>query len=126
MSNARAILVAVVDDDPSVLEAVENLLLSGGYLVESFDSAEAFLKRQEFVRFDCLVSDMGLPGINGFDLQTEIGLRTPQMPVILVTGRDGYGSNGVHAFNNWGLFRKPFDAEKLLAAIGAATRTTTV
>ena len=130
-SNRRVIMigptmVAVVDDDSSVLEAVGNLLEAGGHGVARFESAETFLERAATTKFDCLVSDIGLPRMNGFELQLEVGLRAPQLPVILITGRDEYGSSAVPAFNNRGLFRKPFDAGQLLAAIAAAIKTAAV
>lgn len=124
MKRLSATIIAIVDDDPSVLDAVGNLLQASGYLIEAFASAEAFLQRQTQVPFACLVSDIGLPGMNGFDLQTEMGLRSPRMPVILVTGREEYAAGGPLAPNNRGLFRKPFDAEKLVAAVAGATKAT--
>lgn len=120
MSSDPAKLVAVVDDDPSVLEAVGNLLESAAYTVARFESAEAFLVALRAATFDCLISDVGLPGINGIALQAEVSRLRPLLPVILITGRDEVSNGGVHLANNRGLFRKPFDGEQLLAALSAA------
>ena len=122
MTGPSASTVAVVDDDPSVLEAVGNLLVSAGYSVSRFDSAEAFLMTVPATSFDCLISDIGLPGMNGIALQTEMGLWRPHMPVILITGRNELGGAGVLAVNNRGLYRKPFDGEQLLSALAAALK----
>ena len=70
--------------------------------------------------FSCLISDVGLPGMNGCALQAEVGRISPLLPVILITGRDDVGDDGVLAANNRGLFRKPFDGEQLLSALAAA------
>jgi FixJ family two-component response regulator len=120
MTRFPADLVAVVDDDPSVLEAIGNLLESAGYAVSRFDSAEAFLMMLHATVFSCLISDVGLPGMNGCALQAEVGRISPLLPVILITGRDDVGDDGVLAANNRGLFRKPFDGEQLLSALAAA------
>jgi FixJ family two-component response regulator len=124
MTASDAPLVAVVDDDSGVLEAIGNLLVSARYSVASFDSAESFLEDIVVREFDCLITDIGLPGLNGISLQTEIGLVLPELPVILITGRNEYGESGRVAFNNRGLFRKPFDAEELLAAVLSAVSAT--
>jgi FixJ family two-component response regulator len=120
MTRLPADLVAVVDDDPSVLEAIGNLLESSGYAVSRFESAEAFLMVLHATLFACLISDIGLPGMSGSALQGEVGRMIPLLPVILITGRDDVGNEGALAANNRGLFRKPFDGEQLLSALAAA------
>jgi FixJ family two-component response regulator len=120
MTGFPADLVAVVDDDPSVLEAIGNLLESAGYVVSRFESAEAFLMAIHATLFACVISDIGLPGMSGCALQAEVGRMSPLLPVILITGRDDVGNEGALAANNRGLFRKPFDGEQLLSALAAA------
>lgn len=120
MTKLSADLVAVVDDDPSVLEAIGNLLESAGYAVSRFESAEAFLMVRHAKLFACLISDIGLPGMSGCALQAEVGRMIPLLPVILITGRDDVGNEAALAANNRGLFRKPFDGEQLLSALAAA------
>jgi FixJ family two-component response regulator len=75
-----------------------------------------------FSHFDCLITDIGLPGLSGVALQTQTGLLLPELPVILITGRNNYRAEAGLAFNNRGLFRKPFDAGELLAAVKAAIK----
>ena len=89
-SRAAAILsdtpvVFVVDDDVSVRESLELLILSAGWQPETFASAEDFLERSRFDGPSCLVLDVTLPHLNGLELQKRIVDRT-DMPVIFITG----------------------------------------
>jgi FixJ family two-component response regulator len=120
MDSSGRSVIAVVDDDPSVLEAVGNLLESAGYAALPFNSAEELLNGGAVTTIDCVISDIGMPIMSGVALQTELGRLRPALPVILITGRNGLGDAGAHAPNNHGLFRKPFDSQKLLDALFAA------
>ena len=77
--------VFVVDDDVSVRESLELLILSAGWQPETFTSAEDFLARPRIDGLSCLVLDVSLPNLNGLDLQTRIVDRT-DMPIIFITG----------------------------------------
>jgi FixJ family two-component response regulator len=120
MDRAGPSVIAVVDDDPSVLEAVGNLLESAGYAALPFNSAEELLNGGAVAAIDCVISDIGMPMMSGVALQTELGRLRPELPVILITGRNGLGNAGTDAPNNHGLFRKPFDSQQLLDALVAA------
>lgn len=122
MTRSLAHVVAIIDDDPSVLDALSNLLRSAGYIVAPFGSAEAYLAGCAAGECACLISDIGLPGINGIELQLAVGLREPDLPVILITGRDDYRFRRVDEFNNRGLLHKPFDAERLLSSLADAIK----
>jgi CheY-like chemotaxis protein len=116
-------LVGVVDDDPLVLESFKELLASGGYQVLAFPSAEAFLGAAEFQQVDCLISDIGMPKMNGWELLQIARTEYPQLPVILITARDEELSR--EAIESKGarlLFRKPFDGGKLLNALNVILR----
>jgi FixJ family two-component response regulator len=78
-------VVFVVDDDVSVRESLELLILSAGWHPETFASAEDFLKRSRNGGPSCLVLDVTLPDLNGLDLQRRIVDRT-DMPIIFITG----------------------------------------
>jgi FixJ family two-component response regulator len=129
MANVRRPVVAVVDNDVRVLESLENFLESAGYAVRLFSSAEALLDQGGLSEIDCLITDIGIPVIDGFELQRRAKAARPDLPVILITGRDepGYrqraSAEGCHR-----MFRKPFDGHALLAAIsdalGGANRET--
>src|SRR5215467_8370419 len=75
----------VVDDDVSVRESLELLILSAGWQPEMFESAESFLDRSRIDGPSCLVLDLALPNLTGLDLQKRIVNRS-DMPIIFITG----------------------------------------
>jgi FixJ family two-component response regulator len=110
--------VAIVDDDHRVLESLEELLESAGHAVRTFSSAQGLLASGVVGEIDCLVTDIGMPGMDGFELQRVMNEQRPDVPVILITGRHEI-IELAHTRHNW-FFRKPFDGQALLAAIGDA------
>ena len=114
----RKPVVAIVDDDPRLIESLENLLESAGYATRSFSSAPSLLA-DGLSGMDLLISDIGMPGMDGFELREVVRKVRPDLPVFLVTGRheiaDQHRARGISGF-----FRKPFDAPALLAAIAKA------
>jgi FixJ family two-component response regulator len=78
-------VVFIVDDDVSVRESLELLVVAAGWRPESFASAEDFLARPRIDGPSCLILDVTLPNLNGLDLQTRIVDRT-HMPIIFITG----------------------------------------
>ena len=78
-------IVFVVDDDISVREALESLILCTGLRVETFDSAEAFLQRERPLSPSCLLLDLNLPGLHGLDLQKRIVASGASIPIIFIT-----------------------------------------
>jgi DNA-binding NtrC family response regulator len=113
--------VYVVDDDVSVREAVGSLIRSAGLSVRTFASAQEMLAslRQELP--SCLVLDIQLPDINGFELQQELAKKDIQIPIIFLTGH-GDIPMSVRAIKAGALefLTKPFDDEYLLEAIRSA------
>jgi FixJ family two-component response regulator len=81
----HAPVVFVVDDDVSVRESLELLILTAGWRPETYASAEEFLERSSSDGPTCLVLDVTLPKLNGLDLQKQIVDRT-HMPIIFITG----------------------------------------
>lgn len=111
-------VVAIVDDDRRLRESLEDLLESAGHAVRSFASAAALIDSNGLAEIDCLITDIGMPGIDGFELQRVIREHRPDLPVILITGRHEIAELPA-AKHSW-FFRKPFDGQALLAAIGDA------
>jgi FixJ family two-component response regulator len=113
-------VVFVVDDDVSVRESLELLILSAGLQPETFASAEDFLGRSRIDGPSCLVLDMSLPNLTGLDLQKRIVDRA-DMPIIFITG---YGDvpTTVQAMKAGAVefLTKPFDDDVLLNAIRQA------
>jgi FixJ family two-component response regulator len=117
------LLVAVVDDDPRVLESLDELLAAGGYKALLFPSAEAFLDSNAFRQVDCLISDIGMPAMNGWELAQTARSEQPGLPVILITGRDGeHPKAWLEGKGIRRLFRKPFDGGELLGALDTILR----
>lgn len=115
-------VVAIVDDDPRLLESVQDLLESAGYEPRCYASAESLLS-SGLAGVDVLVTDIGMPRIDGFQLRDLVRRMRPELPVFLITGRheiaDQDRAQGISGF-----FRKPFDALEFLTAIGGALRRT--
>lgn len=114
--------IAVVDDDMRLLESLENLLESAGYSVRTFASAKALLN-YGLSEIDCLITDIGMPVMDGFELLDLVKKARPDLPVFLITGRHEIGDQKrANAKDISGFFRKPFDGPTLLAALGGALR----
>jgi FixJ family two-component response regulator len=116
-------MIAVVDDDPRVLESLENLFESAGYVVRMFSSAKALIDAG-LSDIDCVITDIGMPAIDGFALHDLVKTARPDLPVFLITGRHEIGDQlRASAKDIRGFFRKPFDGPALLAAVDEALRT---
>jgi RNA polymerase sigma factor (sigma-70 family) len=114
-------VVFVVDDDPSVRSTLDFLLGSVGLLVESFNSADAFLQRKLPDSPSCLVLDVRLPGLSGLDFQRELAARNIRIPIIFLTGHADVPMS-VRAMKNGAVefLTKPFRDQDLLDAIRIA------
>ncbi len=110
--------VYVLDDDVSVREGVASLIRSVGLKVRTFASTQEFLASLQKERPSCLVLDIQLPDINGFELQQELATKDIQIPIIFLTGH-GDIPMSVRAIKAGALefLTKPFDDEYLLEAI---------
>jgi FixJ family two-component response regulator len=108
-------LISIVDDDPSMREALVGLVRSLGYEVRDFASAEDFLASNDLGKFACAITDIQMPGMNGLELKRELSTRHGSLPVIMITARTEPGieekamASGASCF-----LRKPFDAETLV------------
>ena len=110
-------IVFVVDDDISVRESLECLIADAGWRPELFGSAQEFLARPRPASPSCLLLDIGLPDLNGLELQKRIAAER-QMPIIFITGR-GDIRTSVQAMKAGAMefLTKPFVPEVLLTAI---------
>jgi FixJ family two-component response regulator len=114
-------VVYVVDDDVSVRESLEALITVGGWRTETFASAREFLARPAVAAASCLVLDVGLPDLNGLELQQRIAGERADMPIIFITGA-GTVPMTVKAMKAGAVefLTKPFGDETLLNAIEQA------
>ena len=116
------IMVAVVDDDLSMLTGVERLLNAHGFGTAVFTSAEDFLDRGDRCKAHCLVLDVNLGGMSGIELQRELQASGSALPVVFVTGVDDDATRAAAQREGCVAFlRKPFPANLLIEAIERAT-----
>ena len=119
---ARSVRLVVVDDDPDVRKALSRLLSLAGYSVTAFDSAEAYLARQHDDDPDCLLLDIGLGGMSGFELREELLRTGTELPIVFITAQDDEATRKTLLQLSVPCLRKPFSNQSLLSAIAHATR----
>jgi FixJ family two-component response regulator len=117
-----AFVVAVVDDDQSILRSLEYLLESADYAVRLFSSARALLDSGCLPQIDCLISDIDMPGMDGFELLRLVHAARPGLPTILITGYPDALKRLPLGGSNPRFFTKPFEGQELLAAVSDALR----
>jgi FixJ family two-component response regulator len=116
------LLIAVVDDDAFVCKALQRLLRSAGFAVETYSSGSDFLEAIRSHTPDCVVLDLHMPEVNGFEVQAQLARAGSRIPAVVITGHDTPESraramrNGASAY-----ICKPVDDLALLEAINAAT-----
>ena len=118
-------MVFVIDDDVSVRESLQLLLVSAGQRVEIFATATEFLACERPLAPSCLVLDVNLPDLNGIDLQSRMAAvgNTATIPIIFITGRGDIRTT-VRAMKAgaFEFFTKPFDHDILLSAVDYALK----
>ncbi len=114
-------VVYVVDDDISVRESLELMIVSAGWQPQTFASAQEFLSCPRIFAPSCLILDVNLPDLNGLDLQKRIAVDHTDMPIIFLTG---YGDvpMTVRAMKAGAVefLTKPFSDDVMLSAIRQA------
>jgi FixJ family two-component response regulator len=116
--------IVVVEDDASMSQAIERILRVGGFASVLFASAEAALEADAATTASCLVLDIHLPGMSGFDLYRWLALSGKEIPVIFITAhdepsvREEAAKMGARSY-----LPKPFSGRTLLAAITQALRS---
>ena len=117
----RQKIVAVVDDDSSMLGATKELLEACGFVTRAFASAEEFLDHGTSSQVDCLLLDIHLGGMSGIELRHRLKVCSAALPVIFITALDDEDTHaqaqqaGCVAF-----LRKPYSARQLVDAIEKA------
>lgn len=111
-------VVAIVDDDPTVLESLGDMLLSRGLVVRAFSLPSMLLKPGGLEGVDLLVTDVRMPEMDGFALKQQARAQRPELPVIFITAESGVGDGVRNShFGDSTVFRKPFSAEDLYQVI---------
>ena len=110
--------MCLVDDDAAVCRALALLLRTTGFSVEAFPSAEAFLGAPHAPPPDCLLLDVHLGGLSGFDLLERLVTMGVSIPAVFITGRDDVSTRErAQRMGAAGYLQKPFDAHALIGAI---------
>ena len=112
-------LISIVDDDPSVCRALGRLVQAAGYAVETFASAHEFLDSSPSDRTACLVLDIHLNGMSGFDLEERLRTERVAIPIIFITADDDVAiRERIRGSGAAGYLAKPVDGQALLDVIG--------
>jgi FixJ family two-component response regulator len=112
-------LVAIVDDDVYVCEAVESLLKSIGFRTATFNSARDFLDSPEFSNVSCVILDVSMPVMNGLELQRHLAASHP-IPIIFITARNGDTREQALRAGAISFLTKPFSDASLIDALHSA------
>ena len=114
-------VIGVVDDDASIVRALTRLLRTVGFTVKGFTSGEELLAWDGLETLDCLIVDVHLGGLTGFDVQERIASMRSSLPVIFITAHDDAATSERARRNGEGEYlRKPFDESALIGAIHTA------
>lgn len=114
-------MVAIVDDDESIRNALHGLMKAVGLPARTFASAEEFLDSNEQRRTGCLIADIRMPGMSGLELQATLNATDRRIPIIFVTahGDERMRLQALRA-GALELVAKPFNHEALVASVRAA------
>jgi FixJ family two-component response regulator len=116
-------VISIVDDDPSVREAMLGLVRSLGFEAITFPSAEDFLQSEQIDGTTCLITDLQMPGLSGIELQSQLISRGSSMPIIFVTASPERGIEAqVRSAGAVGFLNKPFDDRTLIECLDQALR----
>jgi len=116
-------LVAIVDDDRSVQNAVKDLLESAGLSAQCFGSAEEFLESGQRNQIASLIADIRMPGMSGLELQTKLKAEGSRIPIIFISAHsDDKIKLQAMTAGAVEFLSKPFDDEVLLEKVRAALR----
>jgi len=120
---SKHFLISIVDNDPSVREGTKDLVEAMGFAAESFECADDFLKSNVLHSTSCLILDVQMPGMDGFELRNRLASFAKAIPTIFITAfpeqRDRARALRTGAVC---YLSKPFKERELLACIQAALR----
>jgi FixJ family two-component response regulator len=121
VTQSKTKLVAIVDDDDSMRNALDGLLKAVGFPARAFASAEEFLKSGLQHQTSCLIADIRMPGISGLELQAQLNAERCRIPIIFITAH-GDAKMRMQALRAGAVefLSKPFDDEVLLESVRAA------
>jgi FixJ family two-component response regulator len=119
-------VVALLDDEPELRKALRRLLTGRGFCVEEYECGSDFLATLSSRPFDCLLLDLHMAEVSGFDVLEAFQSRHIHTPVIVITAHDEPGSEErVRRLGASAYLKKPVDRDALLSAINAALTPST-
>jgi FixJ family two-component response regulator len=118
-------VIAIIDDNESMQDSLGDLVESGGFQARCFGSAEAFLESDSHGRAGCLIVDICMPRMSGFELQARLKQENWNVPIIFVTAYDDNEARA-KAMREGAVefFSKPFDHQLLLKILRATVDST--
>ena len=116
-------MIAIVDDDTLVRDALEDLISAFGHLVRTYQSAAQFLESGQIADTSCLITDLQMPGMSGLDLQQHLLVSGYNTPVIFLTAFPQESAKAL-ALDRGALafLHKPFEEANLLSSIALALK----
>ena len=122
-AKVAAVSILLVDDEDEVRDAVAGMLRQAGHRVDTAASGEDGIARSERQRFDCLITDLALPGLNGFTLSRVVKDSHPGVFVIVMTGSgEDFEPALVRASGVDRVLFKPAGRDEILAAVAESHR----
>ncbi len=113
--------VGVLDDEPEMRKALRRLLVCRGFQVQEYERGADLLDALDSHPLDCLLLDLQMEGVNGFEVLEAFTTREIQVPVIVITAHDEPGTEDrVRSLGAVAYLKKPVDRDILLSAISAA------
>ena len=110
-------LIAIVDDDHGMRQSLARLLKSAGFRAETFISAEDYLAASEHEDIGCIILDIALPGMNGFELKRRLAADHKRLPIVFVSHDEPEVRSEAAEVGALAFLGKPFDAGSLLDAL---------
>ena len=121
MTEAQPV-AAVVDDEPEMRKAIRRLLATRGIRVEEYERGDEFLAALGSRPLYCVLLDLHMPGVNGFQVLESLSIQRNRVPVIVITAHDEPGTaERVRALGACAYLKKPVERNDLFAAIAEAT-----
>lgn len=117
MATASVCTVAVIEDDETMRAAIRRLLNAEGFAAELHASAEDFLAGGAASHIQCIVLDIGLPGMSGIDLYRRLASAGTPIPTVFITARDDPSVRDFALREGACLLHKPFPGEALVDAV---------
>ncbi len=118
---SNSCVVAIVDDEASVLKGLKRLLDASNFTTETYDSAEAFLARGNLDDVSCIVLDVNMPKMSGIELRRRLKAMGSTIPVIFITA---LGSAAIQKeatdLGCAGFLHKPFSGHELIGSVRKA------